>query len=85
MQNDWNQCRSVLVTSAVVLITVTGAAVWSRLWILTPIPIGFVFGFFLQKGDLCESSALESLAFRGCNWTADGPRLLQILRARNRI
>lgn len=34
-------------------------------WYLTAVPIGFLFGFFLQKGDLCASSAMsEAIMFR---------------------
>ena len=34
-------------------------------WYLTAIPIGFLFGFFLQKGDLCASSAMsEAIMFK---------------------
>lgn len=34
-------------------------------WYLTAIPVGFLFGFLLQKGDLCGSSAMsEVLLFR---------------------
>lgn len=30
-------------------------------WYLTAIPIGFLFGFFLQKGDLCASSSISEI------------------------
>lgn len=34
-------------------------------WFLTAIPIGFLFGFFLQKGDLCAASAMsEAIMFK---------------------
>jgi len=34
-------------------------------WYLLAIPIGFLFGFFLQKGDLCASSAMsEAVMFK---------------------
>ncbi len=34
-------------------------------WYLTAVPIGFLFGFFLQKGDLCASSAMsEAIMFK---------------------
>ena len=29
--------------------------------VLTAIPIGFLFGFFLQKGDLCGASAFSEV------------------------
>jgi len=40
---------------------ITAAAIWTRFWVLTSIPIGFLFGFFLQKGDLCGSSAFSEV------------------------
>ncbi|MFP4528118.1 MAG: YeeE/YedE family protein, partial [Candidatus Kapaibacterium sp.] len=34
-------------------------------WYLTAITIGYIFGFFLQKGDLCASSAMsEAIMFK---------------------
>jgi uncharacterized membrane protein YedE/YeeE len=32
-----------------------------ELWFLIAIPVGFLFGFFLQKGDLCGSSAFSEV------------------------
>ena len=37
------------------------AAGITGLWVLTAIPIGFLFGFFLQKGDLCGASAFSEV------------------------
>ena len=37
------------------------AGLYWRLWVLTAIPIGFLFGFFLQKGDLCGASAFSEV------------------------
>ena len=45
--------------SGIILITIL--AVGMKLWVLTAIPIGFLFGFFLQKGDLCGSSAFSEV------------------------
>jgi uncharacterized membrane protein YedE/YeeE len=45
----------------VLLIASVVAAAATRLWVLTAIPIGFLFGFFLQKGDLCGSSAFSEI------------------------
>jgi uncharacterized protein len=46
----------------VVPVVVTGV---TGLWVFTAIPIGFLFGFFLQKGDLCGASAIsEVILFR---------------------
>ena len=39
----------------------TIAAFVTKLWVLTALPIGFLFGFFLQKGDLCGSSAFSEV------------------------
>ena len=47
--------------SAVGLIATTVAAGVSGLWVLTALPIGFLFGFFLQKGDLCGSAAFSEV------------------------
>lgn len=37
------------------------ASMVTQLWVLTAIPVGFLFGFFLQKGDLCGSSAFSEV------------------------
>lgn len=51
--------------SIVGMIVITLAA-WSiGYWVLTALPVGFLFGFFLEKADLCGSSAFsEVLLFR---------------------
>lgn len=53
---------------ALIGVAVLVPAVWAwhtGLWFVTAIPVGFLFGFFLQKGDLCGSSAMsEVLLFR---------------------
>jgi uncharacterized membrane protein YedE/YeeE len=47
------------------IIVCTIIAVLTKLWVITAIPIGFLFGFFLQKGDLCGSSAFsETIMFK---------------------
>ena len=43
-----------------ILLTTTIAFI-SRLWVITAMPIGFLFGFFLQKGDLCGASAFSEV------------------------
>jgi len=43
------------VVAAVVIAAATG------LWVLTAAPIGFLFGFFLEKSDLCGSSAFSEV------------------------
>ncbi len=47
------------IVSLLGLVLVTLIAIITKLWVLTAIPIGFLFGFFLQKGDLCGSSAFS--------------------------
>lgn len=44
-----------------VLAAITLAAWMTGRWVLTAIPIGALFGFFLQKGDLCGSSAFSEV------------------------
>lgn len=53
--------RGLLLNSVVILVLVTIVAVITRLWVLTAIPIGFLFGFFLEKADLCGSSAFSEV------------------------
>jgi uncharacterized membrane protein YedE/YeeE len=36
-------------------------ALASGLWVLTAIPIGFLFGFFLERSDLCGASAFSEI------------------------
>jgi len=52
-------------TSLIILSAITIVAFITKTWVLTAIPIGVLFGFFLQKGDLCGSSAFsEAIMFR---------------------
>lgn len=61
-----------VVSLAFVAGTVALAALLDR-WVLTALPVGFLFGFFLQKGDLCGASAMsEVLLMR------DGRKLLGV-------
>ncbi len=48
---------------AVILCTiaVTAVSAATGLWVLTAIPIGFLFGFFLEKADLCGASAFSEV------------------------
>ena len=52
--------RPVLFILAMILITLL-ASVLTGLWVLTAIPIGFLFGFFLEKADLCGASAFSEV------------------------
>jgi len=53
--------RIYVIASVLVLCAAAIAAAATRLWVLTAIPIGFLFGFFLQKGDLCGASAFSEV------------------------
>jgi uncharacterized membrane protein YedE/YeeE len=43
------------------LALITGMAWWTRIWVITAVPVGFLFGFLLQKGDLCGASAFSEV------------------------
>lgn len=45
----------------VLLLLLTVAAIFTNLWVITAIPIGFLFGFFLKKGELCGASAISEI------------------------
>ncbi len=53
---NW-QAYSIISLLALAVITIIAGI--TKLWVLTAIPVGFLFGFFLQKGDLCGSSAFS--------------------------
>jgi len=53
---------TVAVSVAAVGVTaITVVAFVTERWVLTAIPVGALFGFFLQKGDLCGSSAFSEV------------------------
>jgi len=52
---------NLLVSSIILLISITIVSIISHLWVLIAIPVGFLFGFFLQKGELCGSSAFSEV------------------------
>ena len=54
---------ALVATLGLILLTIIAAV--TRVWVLTAIPVGFLFGFFLQKGSLCGAAALsEVVVFR---------------------
>ncbi len=53
--------KPYVIISLTAIIVITVLAAYLRLWVLTAIPIGFLFGFFLQKGDLCGASAFSEV------------------------
>jgi len=55
---NWKSYASISLVGIIVIIV---AAASTRLWVLTALPIGFLFGFFLQKGDLCGASAFSEV------------------------
>lgn len=55
------QWKTYIIISLVFLGAVLAVAVFTKLWVLTAIPVGFLFGFFLQKGALCGSSAFSEV------------------------
>jgi uncharacterized membrane protein YedE/YeeE len=57
--------RRDAVVSCLFLLLVAGVAWWSRVWVLTAVPVGFLFGFLLQKGDLCGASACSEVVISG--------------------
>lgn len=50
-----------LITGSILLIIVLSISYITKQWVLTGVGIGFLFGFFLQKGDLCGASALSEI------------------------
>ena len=49
--------QNYIIISGIFIFLSLIAAFLLKIWVITAIPIGFLFGFFLQKGDLCGSSA----------------------------
>ena len=58
---DNKNWKVILSISAAMIAIITVIAVVERVWVLTAVPIGFLFGFFLQKGDLCGASAFSEV------------------------
>lgn len=47
--------------AAVAIASITIYASTTGQWVLTALPVGFLFGLFLQKGDLCGTSAFSEV------------------------
>jgi hypothetical protein len=61
-ENGW---KIHALVGLVILTAITAYAALTEAWFLTAAPVGFLFGFLLQKGDLCGSSAMsEVVVFR---------------------
>lgn len=53
--------KLILYASLLILIIIILYGIIEQHWYLLALPIGFFFGFFLQKGDLCFASAVSEL------------------------
>jgi uncharacterized protein len=60
-EKEVNRWKPYAIISLAAMIAITTVSVYLRLWVLTAIPIGFLFGFFLKKGDLCGASAFSEV------------------------
>jgi uncharacterized membrane protein YedE/YeeE len=56
--NTWT---TAVVTATLVSVVVVLLAAVTGLWALTAIPIGFLFGFFMERSDLCGASAFSEV------------------------
>jgi uncharacterized protein len=56
--NGWNK---VFGTAALLLAVLTLFAAATGIWVLTAIPIGFLFGLFMERSDLCGASAFSEV------------------------
>ena len=55
-----NWKHTLLIWGVGLVFTLVISAV-TRFWVLTAIPVGFLFGFFLEKADLCGASAFSEM------------------------
>ena len=53
--------KSTTFFSIIALITILIISVATGRWVFTAIPVGFLFGFFLEKADLCGASAFSEI------------------------
>jgi len=53
--------KALTVFSLLSLVCITVISALTGMWVLTAIPIGFLFGVFLEKADLCGSSAFSEV------------------------
>jgi hypothetical protein len=57
-----NETNWKTISLALILLAAPALAAWQTgRWVLTALPIGFLFGFFLEKGDLCGASAFSEV------------------------
>lgn len=60
-QNEQKQHSGLIAALLLATAATCVIAASTGLWVLTAIPIGLWFGFFLEKGDLCGASALSEV------------------------
>ena len=53
--------KPYVVAGFVLLIGSVGLSVGTGLWVYSAVAVGLLFGFFLQKGDLCGASAFSEV------------------------
>ena len=58
INTNWKLYVAMSVAGIILIIVL---AIMTELWVLTALPIGFLFGFFLQKGNLCGASAFSEI------------------------
>ncbi|MGM0454228.1 MAG: YeeE/YedE family protein [Thermodesulfobacteriota bacterium] len=67
-EQNW---KKPLLMMGILIIVFTGLSLVTGLWVFTAIPIGFLFGFFLEKADLCGASAFSEVLLMK-DWTKIG-------------
>lgn len=63
--------KKPLLIIGIMIIAFTGLSLVTGLWVFTAIPVGFLFGFFLEKADLCGASAFSEVLLMK-DWTKIG-------------
>jgi len=63
--------KKPLLIIGIMIIGFTGLALVTGLWVFTAIPVGFLFGVFLEKADLCGASAFSEVLLMK-DWTKIG-------------
>jgi len=53
--------KNYLTAMAAAVIILTAVAAFSGIWVMSAVAIGLLFGFFMQKGDLCGTSAFSEI------------------------
>lgn len=59
--SDSTHWRRDVTLSLFAILVILGVAAWTGVWVLTALSVGFLFGFLLQKGDLCGASAFSEV------------------------